>query len=141
MAASSAARTPCEVMTKDRVMIGSLMHRPEVTIVFTTGPGCWEAIKAANLREYIEESRFRNGVLRRELHCPLDQMLGIGKDVQGTAEGERAAGTILLLQIDSDTLVHKHFMFCDMGVAQFWIEPADLTGERFDRSWATTEGG
>jgi uncharacterized protein YwqG len=109
--------------------------------VFTAGPGSWEAIKAANPREYIEDSRFQNGVVRRELHCPLHQMLGIGKDIQGTAEGEHAAGTILLLQIDSDTLVHKHFMFCDLGVAQFWIEPADLAGERFDRAWATTEGG
>jgi uncharacterized protein YwqG len=32
-------------------------------------------------------------------------------------------------------------IFCDMGVAQFWIEPADLAKGRFDRAWGTTEGG
>ncbi|SHK61056.1 protein of unknown function [Bradyrhizobium lablabi] len=105
------------------------------------GPGSWDAIKAANPREYIEETRFQNGVVRRKLHCPLHQMLGIGKDIQGTAESAHADGTVLLLQMDSDTLVHKHFMFCDMGVAQFWIEPADLAEEGFDRAWGTTEGG
>jgi hypothetical protein len=109
--------------------------------VFTLGPGVWEAIKAANPREHIEVSRLRDGSVRRKLHCPLHQMLGIGKDIQGTAEAAHADGTILLFQIDSDTLVHRRFMFCDMGVAQFWIEPADLMAERFDRAWATTEGG
>lgn len=122
-------------------MVTSIARATGPLPVFTTGPGSWDAIKAANPREYIEDSRFQNGVVRRKLHCPLHQVLGIGKDIQGTAEGAHADGTILLLQIDSDTLVHKHFMFCEMGVAQFWIEPADPAGERFDRAWATTEGG
>ena len=106
-----------------------------------TGQGAWNAIKAANPREYIEERHFNSGVVRRELHCPLHQMLGIGKNVQGTAEEAHADGTILLLQIDSDRSVHEHFMFCDMGVAQFWIKPADLADGRFDKAWGTTEGG
>jgi hypothetical protein len=105
------------------------------------GPGSWEAIKAANPREYIQELRFKTGVVRRELHCPLHQMLGVGKNVQGTAEDAYGDGTILLLQIDSDRTVHEHFMFCDMGVAQFWIKPADLAKGRFDKAWGTTEGG
>jgi uncharacterized protein YwqG len=45
-----------------------------------------------------------------------------------------------LLQIDSDTSLHPEFMFCDMGAAQFWIEPADLAKGRFDKAWGTTEG-
>jgi hypothetical protein len=106
-----------------------------------TDPGSWDAIKAANPREYIQELRFNSGVVRRELHCPLHQMFGIGKNVQGTAEDAHADGTILLLQIDSDWSVHKHFMFCDMGVAQFWIKLADLADGRFDKAWGTTEGG
>jgi hypothetical protein len=105
------------------------------------GPSSWDAIKATNPREHIHELRFNNGVVRRELHCPLHQMLGVGKDIQGTAEEARADGTILLLQIDSDHSVHEHFMFCDMGVAQFWIKPDDLAAGRFDKAWGTTEGG
>jgi uncharacterized protein YwqG len=90
---------------------------------------------------YVHELRFQDGSVRREVHCPMHQMLGVGKNIQGTAEEARADGTILLLQIDSDWSVHKHFMFCDMGAAQFWIEPADLVAGRFDKAWGTTEGG
>lgn len=106
-----------------------------------SGQGSWNAIKAANPREYIHDLQFRDGSTRRELHCPLHQMLGIGKPCQGTSDDAYAEGRILLLQIDSDTLVHEHFMFCDMGIAQFWITPADLAARRFDKAWATTEGG
>ena len=67
-------------------------------------------------------------------------MLGVGKDVQGTAEAARENGDILLLQIDSDKAIHRHFVFCDMGVAQFWIKPEDLASKRFHKAWATTEG-
>ena len=100
------------------------------------GPGSWNAIAAAKPREYIQEV---NG--RRELNLLLHQMLGVATNVQGTAAKLQAAGTILLLQIDSDTSLHEHFMFCDMGAAQFWIEPADLAKGRFSKAWGTTEGG
>jgi uncharacterized protein YwqG len=105
------------------------------------GPDSRDAIKAAIPREYIEEVRYQGGSMRRRLHCPMHQMLGIGWDVQGTVEEVRADGTILLLQIDSDLSLHEHFMFCDLGVAQFWIKPADLAERRFDKAWGTTEGG
>ena len=105
------------------------------------GPGSLDAIKAASPREYIKELQFKNGGVRRELHCPMHQMLGIGMDIQGTAEEARVSGTILLLQIDSDQPLHEHFMFCDLGAAQFWIKPADLAERRFDKAWGTTEGG
>ena len=72
---------------------------------------------------------------------PLHQMLGIGKDIQGTAGRAHSDGLILLLQIDTDMAVDEEFKFCDMGVAQFWIKPADLAAERFNNAWATTEGG
>jgi hypothetical protein len=44
-------------------------------------------------------------------------MLGFAKNIQGTAEELQTAGTILLLQIDSDPWLQKEFMFCDMGAA------------------------
>lgn len=78
---------------------------------------------------------------RRELHFMHHQMLGVATNVQGTAEGAREAGHVLLLQLDSDWGVDRYFMFCDMGMAQFWIKPEDLAAGRFDRAWGTTEGG
>jgi hypothetical protein len=100
-----------------------------------TGPGSWNAIAAAKPREYIQEMHGR-----RDLHLPLHQMLGVATNIQGTAAQLQAAGTLLLLQIDSDTSLHEEFMFCDMGAAQFWIEPPDLAKGRFQQAWGTTEG-
>jgi len=104
------------------------------------GPQARKAIEAAKPREYIQVSSYRGEIVRK-LFCPRHQMLGVGKDIQGTAEEAWREDDILLLQIDSDRHVHKHFMFCDMGVAQYWIRPADLAASRFDKAWATTEGG
>lgn len=73
-------------------------------------------------------------------HICRHQML-CASDVQNAAREAREAGYILLLQIDSDWGVHKAFQFCDMGMVQFWIRPEDLQTGRFDRAWATTEGG
>jgi hypothetical protein len=63
-------------------------------------------------------------------------MLGVATNIQRTAAQLQGSGTLLLLQIDSDTSVHEEFMFCDMGAAQFWIEAADLAKGRFDKAWA-----
>jgi len=101
-----------------------------------TGPDSWKAIAAAKPREYIHEVHDD-----RELNLSLHQMLGVATNIQGTAAELQADGTILLLQIDSDTSLHEQFMFCDMGAAQFWIEPTDLAKERFHKAWGTTEGG
>jgi uncharacterized protein YwqG len=101
-----------------------------------TGPDSRNAIEAAKPREYIQEL----GGLR-ELDLSLHQMLGVATNIQGTAAELQAAGTVLLLQIDSDTSLHQEFMFCDMGAAQFWIEPADLARGSFHKAWGTTEGG
>jgi hypothetical protein len=103
-------------------------------------PGARDAIQALKGREYIRV-KSRGGRVVRELVCTRHQMLGIGTDIQGTADGAWSDGDILLLQIDSDKSVHEHFMFCDMGVAQYWIRPADLAEARFDKAWATTAGG
>jgi uncharacterized protein YwqG len=100
-----------------------------------TDPGSRNTIVTTKPREYIEELHGR-----RDLNLPLHQMLGVAPNIQGTATRLQAAGTILLLQIDSDTSLHPEFMFCDMGAGQFWINPADLAKERFDKSWGTTEG-
>jgi uncharacterized protein YwqG len=101
-----------------------------------SGPGSWKAIEAARPREYIHEVRGR-----QDLILPQHQMLGFATNIQGTAQELQAAGTILLLQIDSDPWLHKDFMFCDMGMAQFWMKPADLAKGRFEKAWGTTEGG
>jgi len=106
-----------------------------------SGPGSFAALEAAKPREYVHELQFRDGAERRELHCPLHQMLGAGRNIQGTAESLHADGAILLMQIDSDRAVHDEFMFCDGGAAQFWIKPPDLAQRRFGKAWATTEGG
>lgn len=116
-------------------MVASIEKKIGPLPVFS-GPGSWDAIDAAKPREYIHEISDR-----RELNCPRHQMLGFAKNIQGTAEELQSAGTILLLQIDSDLWLHKEFMFCDLGAAQFWIEPADLTNGKFDKAWGTTEGG
>jgi uncharacterized protein YwqG len=115
-------------------MVASIEKTTGPLPVFS-GPGSWDAIEAERPREYIHET------YGRELKCPRHQMLGFAKNIQGTAEELQAAGTILLLQIDSDLWLHKEFMFCDLGAAQFWIEPADLAKARFDKAWGTTEGG
>jgi hypothetical protein len=106
----------------------------------------WKAIEAAKPREYVHVRHYRGqggrpDYSRREFVCPMHQMLGAGKNVQGTAEEAWTKGDILLLQIDSDKCVHRHFIFCDMGVVQYWIRPDDLSASRFDKAWATTEGG
>jgi hypothetical protein len=124
----------------------SSIERALGSIPLFEGPQAWQAIKAAEPREYIRVTSYRGreglpGYSRREFVCPMHQMLGVGKDVQGTAEEALTKGDILLLQIDSDRYVHDRFMFCDMGVAQYWIRPDDLAASRFDKAWATTEGG
>jgi len=87
-------------------------------------PDRWNRRKAAKPRDW-----------------PAHQMLGIGRDIQGTAGKAHAEGLVLLFQIDSDMAVDEGFVFCDMGAAQFWIKPADLVAGRFNDAWATTEGG
>jgi uncharacterized protein YwqG len=121
-------------------MVASVERAIGAPLPVFRGPDSWAAIKAENPREYLQEHSFR-GVVRRELHCPQHQMLGVGKNIQGTAESAWADGTVLLLQIDSDRAVHEEFIFCDMGAAQFWIDAADLAAGRFDKAWGTTEGG
>lgn len=69
------------------------------------------------------------------------QMLGAASNVQGAAQAARERGDILLLQLDTDWGLDESFMFCDCGMSQFWISPRDLAAGRFDRAWATTEGG
>lgn len=98
----------------------------------------WTAAGTPEPREYLQEIR---SCEHRNLECPIHQMLGFGKNVQGTAADARDDGDILLLQLDSDLKLHEHFMFCDVGVAQFWIKPEDLAEKRFEKAWATTEGG
>ena len=46
---------------------------------------------------------------------------------------------IRLLLLSSDPGLD--FMFCDVGVVEFWISEEDLTARRFERAWANTAGG
>jgi uncharacterized protein YwqG len=123
----------------ESAMIASIESAIGALPVFES-PRAWHALKVAEPREYVVLQKYQ-GKIVRQLRCPRHQMLGVAKNIQGTAEEARARGEILLLQIDSDLYVHRDFVFCDMGAAQFWIKPRDLAAARFDRAWATTEGG
>jgi uncharacterized protein YwqG len=76
-----------------------------------------------------------------DFHIIHHQMLGAATAVQGTADEMRERGMISLFQLDSDWGVHNKFMFCDMGMIQFWIGPEDLKARNFQKAFATTEGG
>lgn len=115
-------------------MVASIERATGASLPILSGGGSPDAL------EFIRVQQFRDGTVRRDLECPRHQMLGVGKNLQGTAEEAYADGLVLLLQIDSDKAVDNDFVFCDMGAAQFWIKPDDLAARRFDRAWGTTEG-
>ena len=48
-----------------------------------------------------------------------------------------ADGDLLLLCSDYGL----DFMFCEVGVAEFWISEEDLAARRFEKAWANTAGG
>ena len=48
-------------------------------------------------------------------------------------------GGVRLLLLCSD--YGLDFMFCDVGVAEFWISEEDLAARRFEKAWANTAGG
>jgi uncharacterized protein YwqG len=121
-------------------MVASIERATGATLPVLNGAGSGEATTSAQALEYVRVKQFRDGTVHRALECPRHQMLGVGKNLQGTAEEHYADGLVLLLQIDSDKAVDSDFVFCDMGAAQFWIKPDDLAAGRFDRAWATTEG-
>lgn len=65
------------------------------------------------------------------------QMLGhvpSSQDVKAIGDEE-----ICLLQFWSD--FPRGMTFGDAGECTFWIKPADLAAQRFDKAWATIEGG
>jgi uncharacterized protein YwqG len=61
------------------------------------------------------------------------QMLGAPAWMQGAEDLHESK--ILLLQLDSDHLME--WLWADVGMAQFWIDPADLASCRFGRAFAT----
>lgn len=89
----------------------------------------------------VSEYKSNDGTTRSDIHIVRHQMLGAAHSVQGTADEMREAGYVSLFQLDSDYGVDDKFIFCDVGMVQFWILPADLEAMRFDRAFATTEGG
>ena len=58
---------------------------------------------------------------------------------KGCASNPTVGKGIRLAQFDSDYAMR--FMFCDVGIVDFWIDPADLADGRWDRAWAATAGG
>ena len=79
------------------------------------------------IRVYIEHERMRTAYSVEMTH----QIGGYGANVQ---ESEMAArGMILLLQLATDEAVG--FMWGDVGVIQYWIDPADLA----ERNWGKVE--
>lgn len=97
--------------------------------------------EARKLPAAVVEYKFKGKPTRREARFNRHQMVGAGTSVQGTADRAHEHGLVLLLQIDSDYGVDDGFVFCDMGMVQFWIKPEDLAAARFEKAWGTTEGG
>lgn len=58
---------------------------------------------------------------------------------KGVASNATDGHGIRLAQFDSDYAMD--FMFCDVGIIDFWIDPQDLAAGRWDRAWAATAGG
>lgn len=102
---------------------------------------------AYNRKEFLRESvavaprHMSKGPPRTEIHIIRHQMLGAAASLQGNADTMRERGYISLLQLDSDFGVDNQFVFCDMGMAQFWIAHRDLSAGRFEKAFGTTEGG
>lgn len=78
--------------------------------------------------------RWCGGIARHTMLGPASVVQTIGRDA-------RERGWVPLLQLATDPGLHSEFMFCDSGMAQFWVMPDDLAARRFERAWATTEGG
>ena len=60
----------------------------------------------------------------------------------GTAQTKTnptSAEGVRLLLLDSDP--GMDFMFCDMGVIEYWIDPEALAAGRFDKAFALSAGG
>ena len=57
---------------------------------------------------------------------------------QAKTNSTRGAG-LRLLVLDSDNGVD--FMFCDVGMVEFWIDPEDLAARDFSRAYGVTAGG
>jgi uncharacterized protein YwqG len=89
----------------------------------------------------ISNYELNNGQKNTDFHIIRHQMFGAAHSVQGSANHMRSEGYASLFQLDSDAGVDRRFIFCDMGVVQFWIKPDDLAHRRFDKAFATTEGG
>ncbi|MFY0615664.1 MAG: DUF1963 domain-containing protein [Hyphomicrobiaceae bacterium] len=99
------------------------------------------------MQEFRREIEGVERVTKRELHWVRHQMFGLSPTIQYERGSTRHATdrngepAIPLMTFDTDWGVHKEFQFCDYGLLQFWIKPNDLAARRFDRCYATTEGG
>lgn len=58
---------------------------------------------------------------------------------KGAGSNPTAGEGIRIAQIDSDYALS--FMFCDVGIIDFWIDADDLAAGNWDRAWAATAGG
>lgn len=100
-----------------------------------------QSFSVPNLPAVISEAAMLNGSVRRKISIVRHQMLGGAHAVQNTASEMAGKGYVSLFQLDSDYGVSDKFIFCDCGMVQFWIKPEDLAAQRFDKAFATTEGG
>jgi uncharacterized protein YwqG len=64
------------------------------------------------------------------------QMFGTGTEIQGQV-AENADKT-MLLQLGTDD--ELRWMWGDVGVMQFWIDPKDMAAGRWDKAFMTFEG-
>src|SRR5579864_6728586 len=61
-------------------LVASIEKATCASLPILSGVGSSEAL------EFVRVQQFRDGSVRRDLECPRHQMLGVGKNLQGTAE-------------------------------------------------------
>ena len=112
---------------------GSVVQQDAATLSveasLTHGPDAAGRIPA----DAVDRIRHRHALAvetERGLHVNIpDRMLAAPVDVQGDID-DRIRDYLLLLELSSnDGLAH----YFGEGVFQFWIRPADLAAQRFDR--------
>lgn len=95
------------------------------------------AVIDPRLHEILPESLF--AAVDRDLRPRVGQsqhiMLGHPQNKTNSTQGQG----VRLLLLDSD--MGMDFMFCDMGVIEFYIAPEDLAKRDFSRAYANTAGG
>ena len=147
LVARLAARDPAAAITPaDKAAFDSF-----VTTYGTTTPGYnWLRSPTRALMRVVARGAYDRALLRELPQEALERVAHVahpGHDnarhyllgAKGIGANPTAGQGVRLLQLDSDGAVE--FMFCDVGIVDFWIDEDDLAAGRWERAWAATAGG